>query len=55
MKWAGNVKLMKVRTGLWEVLVGKCKRKKSPERARCKWDLNIKTDVTDICCRNGVH
>jgi hypothetical protein len=51
MKWAGNVKRMKVRTGVWEVLVGKRKRKRPPGRARCKWELNIKTDVMDICWR----
>jgi len=39
---------MKVRTGACEVLVGKPKRKRPSGRARCKWVLNIKTDVMDI-------
>jgi hypothetical protein len=47
----GNVKRMKVRTGVCEVLVGKRKRKRPPGRARCKWELNIKTDVMNICWR----
>jgi hypothetical protein len=42
---------MKVRTGVWEVLVGKRKRKRPLGRARCKWEWNIKTDVMNICWR----
>jgi hypothetical protein len=42
---------MKVRTGVYEVLVGKLKTTRPPGRARCKWEVNIKTDVMDICWR----
>jgi hypothetical protein len=43
--------VMEVRTGIWKVLVGNHKRKRPLGRARCKWDFNIKTDVTEICWR----
>jgi hypothetical protein len=31
MKWAGNVKRINVRTGVWEVLVGKLKERGHPK------------------------
>jgi hypothetical protein len=40
-----------MREGVWEVLVGKRKRKRPLGRARCKWELKSKTDVMDICWR----
>ena len=42
---------MEVRTGICKFVVGKRKRKIPLVRARCKWDLNIKTDVMEICWR----
>jgi hypothetical protein len=46
--WAGIVTRTKVRTGVCEVLVGKPKRKRPLERARCKWEFQIKIDVMKI-------
>jgi hypothetical protein len=31
--------------------LGKLKRKRPLGRARCRWELNIKTDVMAICLR----
>jgi len=42
---------MEVRTGVCKLLVGRRNRKKPLGRARCKWELNIKTDVLEICWR----
>ena len=46
---------MEVRTGICKFVVGKRKRKIPLVRARCKWDLNIKTDVMEICWRGGLY
>ena len=51
MSWAGNVTGVGVRTGVCEVLVGKLKTKRPLRRARCKWELNIKKDIMEICWR----
>jgi hypothetical protein len=42
---------MNVRTGVWEVLVGKRKIKRPLGRARCKWDFNINLDAMEIFWR----
>ena len=41
---------MEVRTAYARFWWGKV-RKRPLGRARCKWDLNVKTDVMDICWR----
>jgi hypothetical protein len=48
MSWAENMKPMKLRTDVWEVLVGKLKTKRPIGRARYKWYLNINTDVKEF-------
>jgi hypothetical protein len=51
VRWAGNVTSIEVRSGVWEVLMRKRKRKTPFGRFSFKWDFNIKTDVTEICRR----
>jgi hypothetical protein len=45
--WAGNVKSMKVRTGVARFWWGNV-RKRPLGRSRCKWEFKIKTDVMEI-------
>ena len=49
--WAEYVTGMEMKIGVCKVLVGKRKRQKTLGRPRCKWELNTKTDVTEICWR----
>ena len=42
---------MEVMTGVCEVLVGRRKRKKPLGSATCKWELNTKADVLEVCWR----
>jgi len=51
LRWAGYVAGMEVKTGVCKVLVGRRNRKKPLGRAAFKWELNIQTDVLEICWR----
>jgi hypothetical protein len=51
LRWVGNVTRVKVRTGVDKVLVEKRKHNRPLGKVRCKWDFNIKRDVTEIFWR----
>jgi len=48
MRWAGHVAHMGERRGVYKVLVGKPKRKRSLGRPRRRWEDNIKMDLQEV-------
>jgi hypothetical protein len=47
MKWAGHVAHMGEGRGAYRILVGRPKRKRPLGRPRCRWEDNIKLDLTE--------
>jgi len=50
MRWAGHVARMGDRRGVYRVLVGKPKRKRTLGRYRLRWEDNIKMDLQEVGC-----
>jgi len=50
MRWAGHVARMGERRGVYRVLVGKSKGKRTLERPRRRWEDNIKMDLQEVGC-----
>jgi hypothetical protein len=48
MRWAGHVARMEEGRGVYRVLVGRPEGKKPLERARRRWEDNIKMDLREI-------
>jgi len=49
-RWAGHVARMGERRGVYRVLVGKSKGKRTLERPRRRWEDNIKMDLQEVGC-----
>ena len=55
MRWAGHVARMGERRGVYRVLVGETKRKKSPlGRPRSRWEDNINIDLYGVGWGHGL-
>ena len=54
MRWAGHVAHMGERRGVYRVLVGKPKGKRSLGGPRHRWEDNIKMDLQEVGCGGGV-
>jgi len=50
MRWAGHVARVGERRGVYRVLVGKPEVKKPLDRARHRWEVNIKVDIQEVGC-----
>ena len=50
MRWAGHVRRMGERRGVYRVLVGKSEGKKPLGRPGRRWEDNIKIDLQEIGC-----
>jgi hypothetical protein len=50
IRWVGYVALMRVKRGLYRVLVGKPEGKKPLGRTRRRWKNNIKMDLQEVGC-----
>jgi len=50
MRWAGHVVRMGKRTGVYRILVRKCRGKRPLGRPRCRWEVNIKMDLQEVGC-----
>jgi hypothetical protein len=48
MRWAGHVAHMGEGRGVYRVLVGRPRGKRSLGRPRCRWEDNIKMDLREI-------
>jgi hypothetical protein len=48
MRWAGHVTHMGEGRSVYSVLVGRPKGKRPLGRPRCRWEDNIKMDLTEI-------
>ena len=48
MRWAGHVACMGERRGVYRVLVGKPKGKRTLGRPRRRWEDNIKMDLQEV-------
>jgi hypothetical protein len=48
IRWAGHVAGMGEERGIYRVLVGRPESKRPLERSRCRWEDNIKLDLTEI-------
>jgi len=53
MRWAGHVARMGERRGVYRVLVGKPKGKRSLGGPRHRWEDNIKMDLQEVGCGGG--
>jgi hypothetical protein len=50
IRWAGHVVCMEEKRGIYRVLMGKLKEKRPLERARCRWEYDIKMDLQEVGC-----
>jgi len=50
MKWAGHVACMGEERGVYRVLVGKPKGRRSLGRPRRRWMVNIRMDLQEVVC-----
>jgi hypothetical protein len=50
MRWAGNVARMWEGRGVYRVLVGKSKGKRTVGRPWCRWENNIKMYLQEVGC-----
>jgi hypothetical protein len=48
MRWVGHVALMREGRGVYRILVGTSEGKRPLGRPRCRWEDNIKLDLTEI-------
>jgi hypothetical protein len=48
MRWAGYTACMRVKRSAYRILVGKPEGKRSLEKPRHKWEVNIKMDLLEI-------
>jgi hypothetical protein len=57
MRWAGHVARMGEGRGVYRVLVGRPEGKRPLGRPRCRWEDNIKMELTeiDIDGANWIH
>jgi hypothetical protein len=53
MRWAEHVARMGNRRGVYRVLMGKPKGKRSLGRPRRRWEANIKIDLQEVGCRGN--
>jgi hypothetical protein len=56
-RWAGHVACMGEERGVYRVLVGKLEDKRPQGRPRCRWEDNIKMDLSEIWINgtNWIH
>jgi hypothetical protein len=48
MRWPGHVAYMELRMTAYRVLVGKPEGKRLLGRSKCRWEVNIKMDRTEV-------
>jgi hypothetical protein len=48
MRWAMHVSCMEAKTNAYRILVRKPEGKRPLGRCRCRWEVNIKVDLTEI-------